>query len=160
MYIAHELSSSFTAQPVPAAPNGTSEIFANFPTQPEADASLTDPHWAAGEILIPEPNDEFSTAFAYVSNRNTGSTTDERGDTVAIFQIEPEVKLVAQVFSGVQQIRGMEFGGEKNEYLVLSGVVGNGGVAVFERTNGGANLTEVARDTTVPTRTGFVWGSW
>ncbi|KZV69610.1 putative isomerase YbhE [Peniophora sp. CONT] len=160
LYIAHELASSFTAQPLPAGPNGTSEIFANLPTQPEADASLADPHWAAGEILVPEPNDEFPTAFAYVSNRNTGTTTDPRGDTVAIFQLEPEVKLVAQVFSGVQQIRGIEFGGEKNEYVVLSGVVGTGGVAVFERTNGGANLTEVARDTTIPTRTGFVWGSW
>ena len=131
-----------------------------MPTQPEADANLTDPHWAAGEILVPKPNDEFLTAFAYVSNRNTGNTTDERGDTVAIFQLEPEVKLVAQVFSGVQQIRGMEFGGEKSEYLVLSGVVGTGGVAVFKRTDGGANLAEVARETTVPTRSSFVWGSW
>lgn len=95
-----------------------------------------------------------------MSNRNTGNTTDERGDTVAIFQLEPEVKLVGQVFSGVQQIRGMEFGGHKNEYLVLSGVVGEGGVAVFKRIDSGANLTEVSRDTTVPTRTSFVWGCW
>ncbi|KZV69591.1 putative isomerase YbhE [Peniophora sp. CONT] len=160
LYIAHELSSTFTAQHLPAGPNGTSKIFANLPTQPEADASLADPQWAAAEILIPEPNDKFPTAYAYVSNRNTGNTTDPRGDTVAIFRLEPKVKLVAQVFSGMQQIRGMEFGGEKNEYVVLSGVIGSGGVAVFKRTNGGANLTEVARDTTIPTRAAFVWGSW
>jgi hypothetical protein len=114
--------------------------------------------WAAAEILIPPPNSQFPSSFAYVSNRNTGPTEDPRGDTVAIFSLQPKVELVAQVFTGVQQVRGMEFGGQNNEWLVVSGVVGEGGVAIFERTQGGANMTFVARDTTIGNRTSFVWG--
>jgi len=160
LYIAHELASSLTAQPLPASPNGTSEIKAQLKTFPAEDASLSGAVWAAAEILIPPPNDAFPTPFVYVSNRNTGTTTDPRGDSVAIFSIQPEVKLIQQVFTGMQQIRGMEFGGENSEWLILSGVVGEGGVAVFERTHGGANMSLVSRDTTVPTRTSFVWGDW
>lgn len=43
------------------------------------------------------------------------------------------------------------------EYLIAGGVAGTGGVVVFERTDGGRNLTEVVRNTDIPTRTSFVW---
>ncbi|KAI0313954.1 putative isomerase YbhE [Amylostereum chailletii] len=155
LYTLHELASTLTAQPFPAAPNGTSTITTQLSVIPPN--NLTDPAWAAGEILIPAPNDAFPTPYVYASNRNTGTTVDPRGDTVAIFATQPELSLVAQVYSGVQQVRGMEFGGGKDQYLILSGVVGEGGVAVFERTDGGRGLVEVARNTDVPTRTSFVW---
>ena len=67
------------------------------------------------------------------------------------------LKVVNQFFTGIQQVRGMEFGGEDSEYLIASGVVGTGGVAVFKRTEGGKNFVEVARNTEIPTRTSFLW---
>ncbi|KAI0029136.1 putative isomerase YbhE [Vararia minispora EC-137] len=158
LYIAHELASTLTAQPLPAAPNGTSTIIAQLSTIPPN--NLTSPFWAAAEILIPTPNARFQTAYAYVSNRNTGTTVDPRGDTVAIFALVPRLRLLAQVYTGVQQVRGMQFGGEHDEFLVLSGVVGDAGVAVFERVDGGADMRLVARDTTVGNRTSFLWGQW
>ncbi len=106
---------------------------------------------------MPAPNAAFPTRYIYASNRNIG-TTDERGDSIAIYEYTGgELNLIAQVYTGLDQVRGMEFGGENSEYLVASGVVGAGGVAVFERTEGGKNLFEVARNTDVPTRTSFVW---
>lgn len=45
------------------------------------------------------------------------------------------------------------------QYLVASGFAGTGGVVVYERTQGGANLTEVARNKDIATRTSFVWAS-
>jgi hypothetical protein len=158
LYIAHELASTFTAQPLPAAPNGTSTFAAQLSTVPPN--NLTSPFWAAAEILIPDPTARFPAAYAYVSNRNTGTTVDARGDTIAIFSLQPTVELVGQVYTGVQQVRGMQLGGADNEWLVLSGVVGEGGVAVFERTEGGAGLELVARDFAVGNRTSFVWGAW
>ena len=72
----------------------------------------------------------------------------------------PALTLVAQVYTGLNQIRGMEIGNAENggeAYLVAGGVVGTGGVVVFKRTNGGMGLMEVARNTDVPTRSTFVW---
>ena len=43
------------------------------------------------------------------------------------------------------------------QYLVASGVVGDGGVAVFRRVDGGRGLTVVARNRDVATRSSFVW---
>ncbi|KAI0046974.1 putative isomerase YbhE [Auriscalpium vulgare] len=158
LYTVHELASTLTAQPLPAAPNGTSTISTQLSTVPPN--NLTAPMWAAAEIAIPPPTAAFPVAYVYVSNRNTGSTTDARGDTIAIFKTSPELELVAQVYTGLQQVRGMQVGGEDGEFIVAGGVVGTGGVVVFRRTQGGAALEEVARNTDVPTRTSFVWGSW
>ena len=62
-----------------------------------------------GEILVTEASSKFPQAFIYTSNRNTGNV-DPRGDTIAIFAVEPELKLVQQVYTGIDQIRGMQFG--------------------------------------------------
>ncbi|KAI0260749.1 Lactonase, 7-bladed beta-propeller-domain-containing protein [Gloeopeniophorella convolvens] len=162
LYTVHELASTLTAQTFPAAPNGTSTITTQLSTVPPN--NLTSPMWAAAEILIPTPNVQFETPYIYVSNRNTGSTVDPRGDTIAVFETQtgpnPTVKLVAQVYTGLQQVRGMMIGGPNDEFIVAGGVVGTGGVVVFKRTNGGASLQEVARNTVVPTRTSFIWGNW
>ena len=101
--------------------------------------------------------------YIYVSNRNTG-TLDPRGDTIAIYERTESCKggltLVAQVYTGLNQIRGMEIGRAENggsAYLVAAGVAGSGGVVVFKRTDGGRGLEEVARNTDVLTRSTFVW---
>jgi len=70
------------------------------------------------------------------------------------------LELVAQVFTGLQQIRSMNLGHVEDggdEFLVASGFVGTGGVVMFQRVDGGRNLQEVARNTDVATRTSFVF---
>jgi hypothetical protein len=125
LYIAHELASSFTAQPLPTAPNGTSAFTAQLSTIPPN--NQTAPFWAAAEILIPDPTACFPASYAYVSNRNTDVTVDARGDMFAIFALQPEMRLVGQVYKGAQQVRGVQFGDADSECLVLSGVVARAG---------------------------------
>ena len=139
-----------------------------------AEASIVPPdppfgsQFAAAEILIPPTTPQFPTPLIYVSNRNIGPGKDPRGDTIAIFEhvvdsescTSSQLNLVAQVFTGLDQIRGMQFGRVEDggvEFLVASGFAGSGGVVVFKRTDGGRNLVEVARNMDVLTRTSFVW---
>jgi hypothetical protein len=157
LYTLHELASTLTVQLLPAAPNGTSPFTASsyiVPPNPPAGSV-----WAAGEILIPPTSAAFPTPYIYVSNRNTG-TADPRGDSIAVYQPTAGGGLVqiTQVYTGLNQIRGMEFSALVNgeQYLAASGVVGTGGVAIFKRVSGGG-LTLVARNTDVATRTSFVW---
>jgi hypothetical protein len=104
--------------------------------------------------------------YIYTSNRNIGFNPDQRGDTIAIFEhvgkgtSDEKLVLVNQVFTGLSQIRGMEFGpaeGGGDEYLIASGVQPKGGVVVLKKVDGGRDLEVVARNYEVPTRTSFVW---
>jgi 6-phosphogluconolactonase (cycloisomerase 2 family) len=148
---------------MPTAPNGTSFI--------SASVSITPPDppqgaiFAAAEILIPTPTEKFRVPYIYVSNRNKG-IQDSRGDTIAIFQHifdegGEKLKLVKQIYTGLDQIRGMEIGpadergGE--EHLVAAGSSGTAGVLVFRRTEGGRNLELVAKNLEIPTSSSFVW---
>ncbi|KAH9475871.1 hypothetical protein JR316_0011431 [Psilocybe cubensis] len=163
LFTIHELSSTLSVQNVPAQPNGTVITYATasiIPSNPSPGAL-----WAGAEILIPPPTAAFPTPYIYVSNRNTGTQTPT-GDSIAIFehvnQGQPNegLVLVNQVFTGLDQIRGMEFGNAENgcdQFLVASGVAGSAGVIILKRTEGGRNLEIVARDLTIPTRTSFVW---
>ena len=102
--------------------------------------------------------------YIYVSNRNKG-IQDARGDSIAIFEHvnvgtpEEELLLVKQVFTGLGQIRGMQFGKERRgeAFLVAGGVVGDAGIVVFKRVDQGRDLEVVARNREVPTRSTFVW---
>ena len=69
---------------------------------------------------------------------------------------EGELTLENYVYTGLDQIRGMQLFGPNLQYLIAGGYAG-GGVAVFERTGDGGNLTLLARNTDLPTRTSFVW---
>ncbi|KAJ3763924.1 Lactonase, 7-bladed beta-propeller-domain-containing protein [Lentinula raphanica] len=163
IFVIHELASTLTVQPIPAPPNGTSNIIDSkliTPSGLPAGAAM-----AAAEILIPNPTSKFPTPYIYVSNRNTG-VQDPRGDAIAIFehvnpgQPDEGLNLITEVFTGLDQIRGMEIGLERNggdEFLIASGVAGSAGTVVYRRTDGGRNLTEVARNLDIPTRTTFIW---
>jgi hypothetical protein len=153
-----------TLQAIPPPTVNTSTFLANvtiIPPNPPAGATF-----AAAEILIPAPTTDFPVPYIYVSNRNTG-TQDPRGDTIAIFERSSTpnsdgslLTLIAQVYTGLDQIRGMEFGPADNggeAYLVASGFAGTGGVVVYKRTAGGSALEEVARNKDILTRTSFVW---
>ncbi|KAJ7282251.1 Lactonase, 7-bladed beta-propeller-domain-containing protein [Mycena rebaudengoi] len=160
LYVLHELASTLTVQAIPSFPNGTSTIISTasiIPGNPPPGAV-----WAAAEILIPPPSARFPTQYVYVSNRNTGVQTPT-GDPIAIFENVEQgtprerLQLVTQVFTGLHQIRGMEFGAADDEYLIAGGVAGTAGVVVYRRADGGRALEEVVRNTDVPTRTSFVW---
>ncbi|KAF8874068.1 putative isomerase YbhE [Mucidula mucida] len=110
----------------------------------------------AAEILIPSVNTSFPRPFIYVSNRNDPSP---EGDFISIFDIEDNgaAKLVKEVRSGLKHARGMQFGGPDDKWLVVGGALG-GGVKVFQRTNGGKGLEEVASSTeATDSPTGFLW---
>ncbi|KAF8154719.1 Lactonase, 7-bladed beta-propeller-domain-containing protein [Crassisporium funariophilum] len=163
LFTIHELASTLSVQNIPPAPNGTVTTFASvsiIPPNPPAGAV-----YAAAEILIPAPCAQFPTPYIYVSNRNTG-TQAPAGDSIAIFEhvnqgsANEGLKLVNQVFTGLDQIRGMEFGNLANggdEFLIAGGVAGTAGVVVLQRTDGGRNLEIVARNLDIPTRSSFVW---
>ncbi|KAI5886632.1 putative isomerase YbhE [Schizophyllum commune H4-8] len=161
LYTLHELASTLTVQQMPAAPNGTSDIISDVSIIP--DDAPEGSAWGAAEILIPATTDAFPTQYIYVSNRNIGNVTDPRGDTVAIFEHVnkgedgEELKLINQFYTGISQVRGMEFSPDGAEYLVAAGVVGEAGTIVFRRTENGTNFEKVAANLEIPTRTSFVW---
>ena len=156
LYTLHEQRSTLTQQEIPPAPNGTTgPLIANFNITPPGlpEGALL----GASEIVLAEASPSFPEPFIYVSNRNVGSALDPRGDAITIFRVEPQLELVGYAFTGLLQVRSMALGGPENEFLVASGEAGNGGTIVMRRTEGGRNLTIVARNTDVPTRTTFVW---
>ncbi|KAI0826617.1 putative isomerase YbhE [Trametes gibbosa] len=155
LFTVHELASTLTQQRIPPAPNGTvGPLIANFsilpPGLPQGAAM------AGAEILVTEASQSFPEPFVYVSNRNTG-VQDPRGDAIAIFRLQPELSLVGFVYTGLDQIRGMQLGGPEKEFLIAGGVAGDAGVIVLKRTQGGRNLTILDRNLDLPTRTSFVW---
>jgi 6-phosphogluconolactonase (cycloisomerase 2 family) len=163
LFTIHELSSTLSVQDIPDSPNGIAITYASvsiIPPNPPLGAV-----YAAAEILIPSPCPQFPQPYIYVSNRNTGMSTAE-GDSIAIFehvnqgQQNESLVLINQVFTGLNQIRGMEIGNVENggeEYLMAGAASGTGGVAVFRRTEEGQNLELVVRNQDIPTRTSFVW---
>ncbi|KAK0444261.1 putative isomerase YbhE [Desarmillaria tabescens] len=155
LFTLHELASTLTVQRIPSLSTKTAALLANvsiIPPDPPANASF-----AAAELLIPKTSSKFPVQYIYASNRNVGQI-DERGDAIAIFRyVKGKLELIRHVYTGLDQVRGMEFGGEDSEYLVASGVAGTGGVVVFRRVDEGRSLKEVARNTDIPTRTTFVW---
>ena len=154
LYVLHELASTLTQQIVPSAPNGTTPLIANMSILPPTYPSGSDFH--AAELLLTEPTASFPQPLAYASNRNTGNV-DPRGDTIAIFALEPRLTLVQQVYTGLAQIRGMQLGGPENEFLIAAGVAGSAGTKVFRRVDGGTNLELVATNTDIDQRSSFVW---
>jgi hypothetical protein len=165
--VLHEITSTLTVQEIPSDPTSLdSPVLATvsiIPSDPPFGSKF-----AAAEILIPPTTPQFPNPLIYVSNRNIGPGKDPRGDSIAIFEhvfqdassCSSYLSLVAQVFTGLDQIRGMQFGRVEDggvEFLVASGFAGQGGVVVFKRVDGGRNLVEVARNTDVLTRTSFVW---
>ena len=160
LYTIHEDDSTLTQQTIPAdtsvrAVRATANVSIVPPDVPAGAAMF------AAELLLAEasaaPGSNFTQPFLYASNRNLG-TQDPRGDAIAIYAVEPELTFVKHVFTGLDQIRGMELsGGSENEFLVAAGVAGSAGTIVLRRTQGGADLEIVATNTDIPTRTSFVW---
>ena len=149
LYTLTELTNSITTHTFPPLPSP--------PTHTHITSTLSEPFESmlAAEILIPTPNPTFPHPYLYVSNRNDPRPA---GDTIAIFSLADKAKplLVNEVPTGLRHLRGIEFGGPGDKWLVAGGVKG-GGVKVFERTAGGKNLEIVAENQTIEAPTGFLW---
>ncbi|KAJ7580609.1 putative isomerase YbhE [Mycena floridula] len=158
-YTVHETASTLTSQKIPSYPNGTSEFISNVsvaPTDGPADGA-----WFAAELLAPPKSTASRIQYLYATNRNIANRTpsgdhDPRGDPIAIFEASADgaLTLVKQVYTGLEELRGVEFGAVGSgaeEYLVATGAQ-SGGVAVYKRVDGGADLELVVRDDTVVPR--------
>ncbi|KAF9044259.1 Lactonase, 7-bladed beta-propeller-domain-containing protein [Panaeolus papilionaceus] len=94
LFTVNELTSTLTAQQIPAAPNGTTfPVIANVsiipPTPPTgASGAPFNGSFFGAEILISTPTEKFPDPLIYVSNRNLGPDLDPRGDSIAIFQFK------------------------------------------------------------------------
>jgi len=186
LFILNEKTSTLTAQEIPPAPNGTATpLLANVSIIPTNTLNAT---FAAAEILISSPSENFPDPLIYVSNRNLGPEFDERGDTIAIFEFTNgtgttqrrrerahsrefntkrqtsgqdafSLNLVAQVFTGLKQIRSMNIGpvGTGGDEFLIAGANVDGGVVMFRRADGGRNLIEVVRNEDTANRTSFVF---
>ncbi|ESK95856.1 hypothetical protein Moror_12354 [Moniliophthora roreri MCA 2997] len=165
LFTIHEKTSTLTAQRIPPAPNGTAfPLLANVSIIPPNPLNGT--KFAAAEILISTPTEKFPNPLIYVSNRNIGETIDPNGDTIAIFEFQNgtttstgALTLLAQVPTGLQQIRSMALGrvDDGGDEFIIAGANTVGGVAVFQRVDGGRNLTLVARNEEIANRTSFVF---
>ena len=160
LYTLHETTSTLSVQKISNDPRGESSVIDTVSiTPPNAPAGAI---FAAAEILIPCPSSQFPFPYIYVSNRNIG-VLDPRGDTIAIFEHvnkgrrDERLRLVQQVYTGLAQIRGMEFGPAPQEYLIAGGANGSTGVAMLRRTEYGRNLEVVVRNLEIANRTSFVW---
>ncbi|KAJ6618136.1 Lactonase, 7-bladed beta-propeller-domain-containing protein [Mycena sp. CBHHK59/15] len=69
------------------------------------------------------------------------------------------LRLVAQIPTGLQQIRSMALGrvDDGGDEFIIAGANTEGGVAVFQRVDGGRNLTLAARNLELGNRTSFVF---
>ncbi|KIK70655.1 hypothetical protein GYMLUDRAFT_65871 [Collybiopsis luxurians FD-317 M1] len=152
VYTVLELTSCIAKHTLPPS-RGHVDFIAKVPTMINPPPLPND--MLAAEILIPKPNTTYTVPYMYVSNRNDPSA---EGDSVAIFSItKPGAPvLIAEVRTGLRHLRGMEFGGPDDKYLVAGGV-NSGGIRIFERTEGGKNLRFVAQEANVKAPTGFLW---
>ena len=155
----HELSSTITSQLIPPLGQDSSHLISNLSIVPQDQIGLQGAQFAAAEVLIPPPNQAFPCTLVYASNRNTGNTTDPKGDSIAVLTLSPDgtLEIINQFFPGLEQIRGMQFGGPDNRYLAASGVVGDGGVIVLERVGKGDQFVQVASNKEIPNLVTFVW---
>jgi hypothetical protein len=135
LYCLHETANTLTQQLIsPSATTVQPDTAASFsivPSDTSPSATL-----AAGELLFAQN----PTPLLYASNRDD---PNPQGDAIAIFEINP-LKKVAEIRTGLQQLRGVALVGDNDAYLVAGGMEG-GGIKVFERVSANQGyLKEIA----------------
>ncbi|KAF8608340.1 3-carboxy-cis,cis-mucoante lactonizing enzyme [Ceratobasidium sp. AG-I] len=163
LYTLHELASTLSSQTLPALGSGVEpETISTLSIVPEGADSST---FGAAELIIDE-----ARGLLYASNRlmaelfnvarNLAASPDPRGDTIAIFSFDAvgKLALVNQVYTGLNRLRAVAQGGPNDQYIAAAGQTG-GGLAVFEKLDGGRNLVARARlaDGVVQAPSSFVW---
>lgn len=95
----------------------------------------------AAEILLPLPNKSFPDRLLYISNRNDPR---DHGDLISVYSVLSQgLELIGTVATGLHHVRGFIFFGPDDRYCIAGGANG-GGIKVFERTEGGKNMKEIA----------------
>ncbi|KAK7052178.1 putative isomerase YbhE [Favolaschia claudopus] len=91
------------------------------------------------------------------NGQGAGAGAGAGADTAA--PASGQLNLLAQVPTGLQQIRSMALGrvDDGGDEFIIAGANTVGGVAVFQRVDGGRNLTLVARNEDLQNRTSFVF---
>ncbi|KAF8066669.1 Lactonase, 7-bladed beta-propeller-domain-containing protein [Lyophyllum atratum] len=188
LFTLNELSSTLTAQPIPQAPNGTAlPLMANVSTVPphtfngsfaSAEILISTPSEKFPNPLIYVSNRNLGPEFdargdtIAIFEFSNGTVNSECPSLSAKRMLKrnpnyvrredsngPGLSLVAQVFTGLKQIRSMNLGpvvGGGDEFLIAGANV-DGGVVMFRRVDGGRNLTVVARNEEIANRTSFVF---
>lgn len=130
LYTIHQNYNSVTQNTLPAISSGqASQLVANVTTVPPGTTSTS--NMQAAELLYAEsPCGGSASPLLYASNRGDPSS---QGDAITVFEITPQLKAVAHIRTGMQQVRGMSFVGPTKQYIVAGGTNG-GGVKVYERT--------------------------
>ena len=89
---------------------------------------------------------------------NIAAVTDAEFDTSVLKSEKPVLELLAQVPTGLQQIRSMAISNlNGTEQFLIAGANTQGGVAMFERVDGGANLNLIVANRDLENRTSFVF---
>ncbi|KAG8741988.1 hypothetical protein FRC10_002146 [Ceratobasidium sp. 414] len=149
LYVLHELSNSITQQTISSLGSYT---------QPPVTASVSiipsdspDPSvLGAGELLLSPATSAFPTQYLYATNRG------ESSDAITIVSIANNtLTVVKQVRTGVSVPRGAALSPD-GLYLIVGGQ-NAGGIVVYQRINGGADLKEIARVSGVTSPTSFAW---
>ena len=110
IYVVHELSSAVTEQKLPRLPgNDSPALLANISTVPPG--APKGGVFNAAELFVSPLLPIFTPGqrYLYASNRNVATTAsgiDPRGDTIVIFETVPKLRIVKQVYTGLNQIRG------------------------------------------------------
>jgi len=144
LYTLTELTSELLQQSIPEDVTEQPETKAIFSVVPK-DVNATT--YFAGELIT-------NNGLLYASNRNVGPA-DPRGDSIAIFETEPELRLVKQVFTGIKNLRGVALGGDDTDKFIVLGGKETGGVAIYQIVE--KDLVEVARNMAIEPTTAYVW---
>jgi 6-phosphogluconolactonase (cycloisomerase 2 family) len=144
LYTLTEKTSELLQQCIPEDVTEQPETTAIFSVVPK-DVNATT--YFAGELIT-------HNGLLYASNRNVGEA-DPRGDSIAIFETDPKLQLVKQVFTGIKNLRGVALGGDETDKFIIVGGKETGGVAIYQIVE--KDLVEVARNMTIPPTTAYVW---
>ncbi|KAF5374093.1 hypothetical protein D9615_008896 [Tricholomella constricta] len=189
LFTLNELTSTLTAQYIPRAPNGTAlPLIANVSIVPPhtykgkfaaAEILISKPSekypdpliYVSNRNLGPEFDSRGDTIAIFEYKKGTSSPECSSLSHSAKRMVRrahhirrrdpgnPSLSLVAQVFTGLKQIRSMSLGpveGGGDEFLVAGANV-DGGVVMFRRVDGGRNLIEMVRNEEIANRTSFVF---
>ena len=125
-----------------------------LPEELEVPGELSPDRFHAGELLL-SPDGR----YLYASYRDTSEEHEERGDAIVIYSVAEDgtLELVRHVFTRLWILRGMVLSPDADARYIIAGGQNAGGIVIYERVDGGADLKEVARNADAPGGTSFIW---
>lgn len=163
-----------TVDPKQASVNGTkfaaAEILISTPTDKFPDPLIYVSNRNIGATIIPEGDTiaiyQFSNGTATGSSNSTTAATCSRKKRRHARDLlkrqaqgEGTLILLAQIPTGLQQIRSMALGNvaDGGDEFIVAGANTEGGVAIFRRIDGGKSLELVVNNQEIANRTSFVF---